>query len=101
MIHALTRRSVTTGLAAAVTAIPAVGMALAKTAPLISPEERIRRALAEAKAAFEAYYVGAKFQASWYEARPEPVAKDGYTGCFMVIASNYSEEHLRPYKRPW
>jgi hypothetical protein len=95
------RRSVTTGLAAAVTAIPAAGMALAKTVPLISPEERIRRALQEAKAAFEAYYVGASFQVAWNEARPEQVANEGYTACLMVVASNYSEEHLRPYKRPW
>jgi len=98
----LSRRSVTTGLAAAVTAIPAVGLSLAATTRQVSPEERIHRALAEAKAAFEAYYGGAtSFKATWNEEPPERVAKHGGTACLVVVASNYSEDHLRPYKRRW
>jgi len=97
MTHAFSRRPVTTGLAAAVAAIPAT--AIATAAPRISPEERVRRALEEARLAFEAYYPGATFhQATWNEARPDKLASDNSVACLLVIASSYSEEVARGKK---
>ncbi len=71
---------------AAVTAIAIVGLPMGIARAAISPEQRIRNALEEAKAAFEAYYGAAGITATYNEAKPS-LLKDGSVGCMMILAS--------------
>ena len=61
----LTRRSVTTGLAAAVTVIPAVGLCFAAKAKP-TPGKRIKLALDELRAALVDHYPGVTFVVTPY-----------------------------------
>jgi hypothetical protein len=93
MTHILTRRSVTTGLAAAVTAIPAVG--LCKGASLPNGSERVRLALKELEAAVAAYYPDAtKLQAVFNKATPDDLAGGRTVAVCMVLADRLDDPKL-------
>ena len=96
-MKSVSRRSVTTGLAAAVTVIPALGLCVGLTRA--TAEDRIKAALDELAAAFADYYRGAKIQVTFSGTKPSMI-EHGSVAVGMVLADRLHEEHVLLRRRP-